>query len=363
MKVALVHDWLDTYRGGEKVLEKLAEIFPDAPIYTLFYDSQHLPSSLTSKKIIYSYLNPLRKFRKALLPILPSAIESFSFAEFDLVISSSSCVAKGIVPNPNARHICYIHSPMRYVWDQKDQYFNGLSKIPGAMPLVNILLSQLRTWDVASAARVDHFVANSEFVKSRIERYYRRDSSVVHPPVDLDRFLNINKPKESDYFLHAGALVSYKKVEIAIEACEKLKKRLIIAGTGPCEEGLRKIGGKYTEFLGKVDDQKWNELLAGANALLFPGIEDFGILPVEALACGTPVIAYNKGGARDYVIPGLNGQFFEEQNAESLAAVLEVFDPSKLSELEIRNSTNKFHQDHFKMKMIKIIEDVTGVKI
>ena len=219
-KVAFVHDWLDTYRGGEGH-EALLELYPDAPIYTLFYDPSLLPSTITGRDVIYpKYLKPFNKVRKALLPLLPALMESLPLEKYDLVISTSSCVAKGVVTSPDSKHLCYIHSPMRYIWDQRSHYIKELPLF--ARGLMHLFSSRLRTWDVASSVRVDNFVANSSFIKTRVHKYYGKESSVINPPVEVSDFIEKKaEPLIKDkYFLAAGVFVSYKRLDIAIEACQ-----------------------------------------------------------------------------------------------------------------------------------------------
>lgn len=349
MRVAIVHDWIDGYRGGERVLDELASMFPDAPIYTLFYDPVAVPSSISSRDIRYPVgLNRLRRFRKFLLPWLPGAIEALPLMDFDLVISTSSCVAKGVIINPTAKHLCYIHSPMRYVWDQQAHYLGNIEKIPIVGMIVRGLAKNLRLWDTVSAVRVDRFLANSSFVQSRVFRYYGRHSVVVHPPVDLERFRALVKaPDKNPYFLIAGAAVPYKRFDLAIAACERIGHRLIVAGDGGLLKGLRKIAGANTEFVADPAQDKFNELLSGAKALLYPGVEDFGILPIEAMACGTPVIAYRAGGALDYIEAGVNGLFFSEQTVDGLVEVLHAFRPDQFNAERVRSTANRFSRQAF----------------
>ncbi|RYZ83435.1 MAG: hypothetical protein EOP04_19960 [Proteobacteria bacterium] len=224
MRVAYVHDWLVTYRGGEKVLEALLELYPDAPIYTLFYSPAQMPASIQQRVVnVPKWLNRLKPLRKALLPILPAAIEALPLEDYDLVISTSSCVAKGVMIGPYAKHLCYIHSPMRYIWDQRQHYLNRERSFSPKEFLIHLLSQRLRIWDVSSNNQVDSFIANSSFVAKRIERYYARKAKVIHPPVDLERFFPTgNKGQKGDYFLAAGAFVSYKRFDLAIKACEEL---------------------------------------------------------------------------------------------------------------------------------------------
>lgn len=349
MKVAYVHDWLVTYRGGERVLEALLELYPDAPIYTLFYDASQMPETINKKRIIYpKWLQPFKRFRKPLLPILPFIIESLPIESYDLVISTSSCVAKGIVPGPQSKHISYIHSPMRYVWDQRHHYLKGKPKIVKMM--FNLISTALRNWDTTSTVRVDSIIANSSFISSRIERYYGRKSTVVHPPVNTGLFTPESPSQKQGYFLAAGAFVPYKGLDTAIKACETLGKKLIVAGSGPEEETIRRLAGPNTQVLSQPSQKEWVKLFQEADAFLFPALEDFGITALEAMAAGTPVIAYRGGGALDFIQEGKTGQFFDEQKPESLAKTLESFDPTDYDQKQLHEFAEGFTKEHFLSK-------------
>jgi glycosyltransferase involved in cell wall biosynthesis len=349
LQVALVHDWLVSYRGGEKVLECIAKMYPDAPIYTLFYKPEAMPDFFKQRTVkVNKAINLLSPIRKLLLPWMPSMIEALPLESYDLIISTSSCVAKGAIPGPQGKHLCYIHSPMRYVWDQRAEYFHGLKILPGAALAIHLASKALRQWDVVSSQRVDRFVANSTFVAQRVRRYYGHTASVIHPPIDLERFCPLEPGQEKqDYFLAAGAFVSYKRFDLAIEACEALGKKLIVAGSGPMEKSLRRLNGRYTKFEIAPSSSRWVELLQNAQALIFPGVEDFGMVPVEALACGTPIIAFEKGGALDYVVPKRTGLFFGEQHVDSLVKVLSTFDPLQFSAEDLSVFAQTFSADRF----------------
>jgi glycosyltransferase involved in cell wall biosynthesis len=363
LKVAIVHDWLVSYRGGEKVLESIVKLFPSAPIYTLFYNPKDLPESFRSRDIRYSKnLNRFRKIRKLLLPILPSAIESIDLKGYDLIISTSSCVAKGIIPSVGSKHICYIHSPMRYIWDQRKEYFASLERIPIFSSILNLLLSRLRVWDVVSSSRVDAFIANSEFVRQRVLSYYRRESKVIHPPVSLKNFHKKSPVQkiEKKYFLVAGAFVPYKRFDIAIEACRRLGMHLVVVGSGPSEKYLRSLAGDTTEFVIAPNQKQLAEWMHGAQALIFPGVEDFGIVPIEAMASGTPVIALKEGGALDYIEPEMNGLFFNDQTIESLIEVLKKFKKEDFNSDRVIQSTERFSEERFLSQMHNEIDRCLG---
>lgn len=340
-RVAVVHDWMTGMRGGEVVLEAILELFPQAEIFTLLHNPGSMSQQIERRTIHTSFINRIpgkKKGYRRLLPLFPTAIEKFDFHGFDLVVSSSHCVASGVIVPPDVPHISFVHSPMRYVWDMYYDYFPDRGLINRFV--VPLFANYLRMWDAASASRVDEYVSNSRFVAKRIQRFYGKQATVIHPPcVSNDVQVPSNNPRE-DFYLVAGALVPYKKVELAIQATGMIQRPLIIAGDGPEKEKLMKIAGPNVSFLGYVSDEKMEELFDRAKALLFPGLEDFGILPVEAQARGCPVIAYGRGGALETILPGKTGMFFEEQTPESLSrAILEA---------ESRTFQKKDFQSHVK---------------
>jgi len=365
LKVAFVHDWLVTYRGGERVLEAMLELYPEAPIYTLFYERKNMPALINSRNIITpKYLKKMQRIRKALLPIYPILIESFPLEKYDLVISTSSCVAKGVITGPNTKHISYIHSPMRYIWDQREHYAHSFHKVPGGRLLFATLSSMLRMWDVTSTNRVSKLIANSRFVAKRINNYYNREATVIHPPIELAKY-GEGTPTKAPYYLLAGAFVSYKRFELAIEACNRMNLKLIVAGSGPMEDSWRKLGGSNTEFIINPDDTTWINLLQKAKALIFPGVEDFGMTAIEAMAAGTPVIALKRGGALDFIEEGVSGVFFKEPTVESLVSTIKIFEQTtdhyKIDQL--RRFSDKFSKqsfmDRFKCEVDKLIAETT----
>lgn len=324
IRVAIVHDWLNGMRGGEKVLDAILELFPQAEIFTLFYTPGKLNERIESRPIHCSFLNRLpwvNKYYRFLLPLFPLAVENFNLNNFDLVISSSHCVAKGVIPAPHALHICYSHTPMRYAWDSASDYF----KTKLISILVKPFLHYLRLWDTASSSRVDYFLANSKWVQSRIRKYYRRDSFLIYPFYNVDGF-RCEKGERGDFYLLVGAFAPYKRIDLAIQACERMNRKLIIIGSGQEEHYLRTLSGPNTTFLGKADHQTLREMYCGAKALIFPGLEDFGITPLEAMASGTPVIAYKMGGAIETVVLDRTGVFFNEQSVESLCEAITNFE-------------------------------------
>lgn len=323
MKVALIHYWLVGMRGGEKVLEALCDLYPEADIFTLVCDESAISEKIRRHRITTSFLQKIGGVRhyKKMLPLMPHALESFDLSGYGLIISVEAGPAKGIIPDPGATHICYCNSPMRYIWDLYPQY--RASAGPLARAVLSLTAPALRQWDVSTSHRVDHFIANSAYVAQRIERYYRRSSHVVHPPVELRRFAPAQAPQ--DYYLCAGQITPYKKIDLAVQACTRLGRRLVVLGAG-ADPALRKLAGPTVEFLGKVDDAAMAHHFAHCRALIFPGVEDFGIVPLEVMASGRPVIAYAKGGALETVVGGSTGLFFHEQTVESLVGAITRFE-------------------------------------
>ncbi|HVT57224.1 MAG TPA: glycosyltransferase [Thermoanaerobaculia bacterium] len=316
-RTALIHDWLTGMRGGEKVLEALAALFPEAPIYSLFHFPGSVSAAIESHPIRPSFLQRapfVQRHYRAYLPLFPAAIEELDLSGFDLVVSSSHCVAKGIIPAPGAFHLCYCHTPMRYAWDQEHAYFPRRRGV--VAHLRSRVLSALRTWDSASAARVDLFVANSRFVAQRIRSYYGRDAEVVPPPVAVDFFTPGPAP-ESGYALMVSALAPYKRIDAAIAACERAGLELRIVGEGPLRRHLARLAGPRTRLLGRVGGTRLRDLYRGARFLLQPGVEDFGIASVEALACGIPVVAAARGGVLDVVEDGRHGVLYDDRSGET----------------------------------------------
>lgn len=365
MRVVLVHDWLTGMRGGERVLERLCALFPEAPIFTLVWKRGSITASIEAHPIHVSFLQLLpdaaRRYRWY-LPLFPAAIESMRLPPADAVISSSHAVAKGIRVPPGTFHLSYIHTPMRYVWELQAQYFP-----PGKFPwplstAVDLTCARLRRWDVRTSVGPDALVANSAHVAARIARHYRREAAVVHPPVALGR-LSVGSGAR-DYFLVAGALAPYKRADLALEACQRLGLRLVVAGSGQDEAGLRRLAAPGIEFRGWVDEAELAGLYAGARALLFPGEEDFGIVPLEAMACGCPVVAYGRGGALETVGRGLDresraalerggvvrapgGILFGTQSVEGLSAALAEFERQTFDAQALRALAKPFDEPEF----------------
>jgi glycosyltransferase involved in cell wall biosynthesis len=358
LRIALVHDWLTGQRGGEKVLEVFAELFPEAPIYTLIHIEGSQIKSIEDADIRTSFLQkmPLVKTKyRSYLPLFPLAVEQFDLQDFDLVLSSSHCVAKGIVPRPDALHIAYVHSPMRYAWNHYFSYF-GPRRIGFFSRLViPPVIHHLRIWDESSSRRVDHFIANSRTVAARIRKYYSRSAEVIFPPVDTDFF----QPggDQGDYFLIVSALVPYKRIELAVEAFNRSGLPLRIVGTGPEYRRLKKRAKPNVSFLGSLKSGLLLETYQKARAMIMPGEEDFGINAVESQACGVPVIAFGRGGATETVIPEKTGLFFSEPAASSLLEVLDKFESFTFNKTTVRTHALKYSKPAFKKNISAFIQE------
>jgi glycosyltransferase involved in cell wall biosynthesis len=356
MKVALVHDWLVTHRGGEKVLEAICELYPQADLFTLLYERGRFPPIIEQRRVVTSFLNRLplaRKKHRHFLPVFPLAIERFQLEGYELVISSSHCVAKGIRPPPGARHLSYVHAPMRYMWDLFDDYFGpGRASLPIRLA-ARAMRPALQAWDRRSAERVDRFVANSHHIAEKIQRLYGREASVVHPPVELERFARVplEGGGQGGYFLWLGALAPYKRVDVAIEAFARLGLPLWIGGSGQEQSRVAEGLPANVRFLGQVTDDALPALYRDAKALIFTAEEDFGISPLEAQATGRPVIAFGRGGSLETVTPQ-TGLFFTEQTPSSLedavrrfGAFEQGFDPNAARAHAAKFTRARFQQE------------------
>jgi glycosyltransferase involved in cell wall biosynthesis len=324
LRVALVHDWLTGMRGGEKVLDALCEMFPAAPLYTLVRVPGSVSARIEARPIHTSFVQHLPRpasFYRHYLPLYPLAVELWDFSSYDLVISSSHCAVKSVKVPQRTVHVCYCHSPMRYAWDQFEAYFGPAQIGELKSRLMRPIMREMARWDRLTASRVDRFLANSQYVAGRIGRYYNRRSAVVHPPVDTD-FYTPESRSSSAGFLIVSALVPYKRLDVAIEACRRVNVPLTIIGTGPEEARLRAQAGPDVRFLGWLRDEEIRTHYRSAAATLLPGTEDFGIVPVESQACGTPVVALDDGGARETVIDGKTGILVPEPTAEAFASAL-----------------------------------------
>jgi glycosyltransferase involved in cell wall biosynthesis len=359
MRVALVHDWLTGMRGGERVLEVLCELFPDADLFTLL----HVPGSVSQPierlgpRTSFVQRLPLAKhWYRYYLPLFPRAIESFDLGGYDLVVSSSHCVAKSVITRPPTRHVCYCHTPMRYAWDQFDRYFGParVGRVPSA--IASRLMRRMARWDAATADRPNRYVANSRYVASRIRRYYNREAVVVYPPVDTEYFHPDGRPPDR-HFLIVSALVPYKRIDVALEAARLAGISLRIVGDGPERERLAAAAGPGVEFLGRRTDDEIRDLYRSAAAVILPGEEDFGIVPVEAQACGRPVVALGRGGALETVVPGQTGVLVDDDSAPSLAAGLRTAVTTPFDTAAIRAHALRFGRKRFAEGISTIIDE------
>lgn len=358
MKVALVHDYLNQMGGAERVVLALHELFPDAPLYTSIYDPKRVDPAFQKIDIRTSFMQKLpfvTKHHQPYLPLYPFAMENLDLRGYDLVLSSSSAFGKGVITRPETLHICYCHTPMRWCWNYNEYVEREqIGKI--ARRILPLFITGLRVWDQTSAMRVDHFIANSPVVAERIQKYYRRDAIVIPPPVEANRFIFDPTIKPADYFLVVSRFLPYKRIDLAIHACNSLQLPLVVIGSGRYEKQLKKIAGSTIRFPGRLSDAEVLDYYAYCRALLLPGEEDFGITPLEAQASGRPVIAYGAGGALTSVIDGVTGAFFNEQTVESLTEVLAAFDESKYDPETIRNHALEFDKPRFHRRILQFIE-------
>jgi glycosyltransferase involved in cell wall biosynthesis len=358
MRVAIVHYWLVSMRGGEKVVEALCDLYPDADIFTLVYDPSRVSEKIRSHTVKTSFLQRIpgavRNYQ-SLLPLMPFALESFDLSGYDLILSSESGPAKGIIPQPHTPHICYCHSPMRYIWDHYQTYLSTAGRLQRiAMPF---MAPMLRSWDVNTSTRVDRFVANSHHVAARIRKYYRRPATVLYPPVNVGDFAPSREI--GDFYLCAGQIVPYKRLDIAVAAFTKMGRNLVVIGEGKGIAELKRQAGPTVQFLGRVAFSELKDKLARCRALIFPGEEDFGIVPVEAMASGRPVIAFGSGGALETVVPGRTGILFDEQSVEALIDAVLEFEATErsFSPQAIRTHAGWFSEERFKSGMRQIIDE------
>ena len=352
-KVAIIHDWLTGMRGGERVLEAVCELYPDATLYTLV----GIPGSVSQpierlriKRSPVQWLPRPGRLYRHYLPLYPAVVELFDLDGYDLVISSSHCAVKSVIRGGRATHVCYCHSPMRYAWDQFGEYFGPEQVGRTKSRLLRPVMAALARWDAATAGRVDRFVANSRYVAGRIRRYYNRGSTVVYPPVDTGFYRPVDPPgppQSDSSFLVVSALVPYKRVDIAIEACRRIGKPLRIIGRGPEEARLRRLAGPDVEFLGWRTDEEIRDHYRRAAAVLLPGTEDFGLVPVEAQACGTPVVALGKGGACETVVDGVTGVLVPDDSPEGFAEGLSRVAALPVDRRAVRANAERFSRAHF----------------
>jgi glycosyltransferase involved in cell wall biosynthesis len=357
-KIALVHDYFIQMGGAERVAEAMHDSFPSSPMYTTVALPQRLPQNLRTADIRTSLLQKLpameRRFRHYFM-LYPFAVENFDLSEYDLIFSSSSGYAKGVHRRRNAIHVCYCHTPMRWVWRYEDyvarERFGGL--VRGMLPLI---MWGLKKWDLRASRQPTYYIANSRIVAERIKKIYGREAFVIPPPIDVDRF---QPSKEiDDYYLVLSRLMPYKRIDLAIEACNRLDRRLLIVGDGPDRERLEKMAGPRTEFLGRLPDRLVNYYTSRCRALLFPGEEDFGMSPLEANAAGRPVIAFRAGGATETVDEGVTGIFFDQPNSQALAAAIDQFESLSWDQAALRRHAEKFDRNVFAFKVLQFLSSV-----
>lgn len=355
-KVAIVAEWLTSRGGAEIVVDELIKIFPDAQIFTTVFNPEVFPE-LKGKKPITSFLQKipiLSKHHQKLGALMPKAIESLNLKGYDIIISSSSAFGKGIIRPKGSVHVCYCHTPMRYVW--QSDIDRRLSRLPFSRMIIKIL----KKWDLKSNKTVDYFLANSKYAAARIKKYYNREAQVVYPPVAKEQ--KLSPVVKGDYYLAISRLVEYKRFDLAIKACQDLGKNLIIAGSGPEQSNWMKLAGQSTTFVGRVDDQKKTGLIAKAKGLIFPAEEDFGIVPIEAMSHLTPVIGLKRGGTRETVIDGKTGVLFEKQTVEDLKQAIQRFEKLKFKDEDLLTQANRFSVKEFDQKIISLIDKIKKEK-
>ena len=357
MRAAIIHYWLLNMRGGERVLEALCRLLPEADVFTLFYDPRKVSETIRARRVTASFLNPLRRHYRSLLPLMPMALESFDLREYDLVLSHESGPAKGVLVPSGARHICYCHTPMRYLWDLYPAYRNEWTESAWKRAFMTPLTNYLRVWDYSTAARVDDFVASSANAARRIWKTYRREARVIHPPVAVESFY---WKEPEDYYLIVSELVAYKRVDYAVRLFSKNGRRLKVVGDGPEYGELRRMARGNVEFCGRVSDDELRELYARARAFVMPGEEDFGLTPVEALASGKAVIALARGGAVESV-PAADpvcGVFYDAPEEERLAEAIARFErmEAHFQPRELQAYAARFSEERFAREMRAVIE-------
>ncbi|PIS02105.1 MAG: glycosyl transferase [Chlamydiae bacterium CG10_big_fil_rev_8_21_14_0_10_42_34] len=358
MRSAIVHDWLISgVGGGEKVLEAIHKLYP-SPIYTLVQHEKMLKGTyFENLEVRPSFIQKLpwaKTKYKSYLPLFPLAIEQHDLTGYDLIVSSSHCAAKGVITSPDQVHICYCHTPMRYAWDLMHEYLREYRGVKSAF--ARWMLHYLRGWDVHSARRVDHFIANSKYVAKRIEKFYGRDAAVIYPPVDISYYES--EDVKDSYYVTASRFVPYKRIDLIVEAFSKMgDKKLVVIGDGPELEKVKRSAGKNVELLGYQPDSVLKEYMQKAKAFVFAAVEDFGILPVEAMACGTPVIALGKGGVCETVVEGKTGLFFSEQTSSSLVDAVEKFEKMEMDPSQCRKRAEEFSVNRFNELFAQFVRD------
>lgn len=356
IKMAIVHDWLTNFGGAERVIKVFSDMFPLAPIYTTVYNEENMSEHFPRERVITSYINKLpysNKLYTKMLSLMPRAFERFDLSDYDIVLSSSSSCAKGVITDPDTMHISYIHTPMRYAWDLYHEYYND-SGIVSKM-FMNIIIPRIRQWDVLNTFRIDYLISNSKYVKRRIKKYYKREAKVIYPPVGTNYFTPANASQ--DYYLIVSRFVSYKKIDLAIKAFNKLEKKLIVVGSGTEEKYLKSLAKSNIIFAGRVSDEELLNYFQRCKALVFPGKEDFGIIPVEAQACGRPVIAFAAGGTLETVEHLKTGYLFKEQTINCLVSAVKEFEQYEYDAYYIRKHSEKFSKEKFKNEISNYISD------
>ncbi|MFH5181188.1 glycosyltransferase [Paenibacillus sp. TAB 01] len=363
MRIAIIHDYLNQYGGAERVLECFMDLFPEAPVFTMLTDLSKMPKRFEQADIRNSFIHNLpfaKKHYKKMLSLFPIAVEQFDLREFDVILSSSSAFAKGVITNPNQLHICYCYTPMRYVWDLYHQYIKEDVTNPLFRMALPFVLHKIRSWDQLTAQRVDHFIADSKSISKRISKYYGRDSQVIYPPVSFDKFKQSERIE--DFFLIVSRMIPYKRIDLAIEAFNHLKKPLVIIGDGYDRNRLQSLAGPTITFLGRQPDDVIVDYYSRCKGFILAGEEDFGITPLEAQASGRPVIAYGKGGALETVIHKETGVFFNESTVESLLQAVQQFDSLSFDPVRIREHAKSFDEIRFKEEILDFVQSAIKQK-
>jgi glycosyltransferase involved in cell wall biosynthesis len=358
-RVALIHDFLLDLRGAERVFAAICDAWPEADVFTAVYDERGTEGRFADRNVHTSFLQRLRPTSRTfrpLLPFYPHAVESFDLRGYDTVISSSSAWAHGVLVDPGAVHVCYCHNPFRYAWTEREATLQARG--PLVRPALRLLLSRWRQWDWIAAQRVDRYVANSRTTAERVRRYLGRDSTVLHPPVEIDRFM---PGSVGEHYVVLAELMAHKRIDIAVEAFSRLGLPLVVVGDGPEGRRLRRLAGPSVSFTGRVSDERVAELLAGARALVVTAVEEFGIAAVEALAAGRPVIALGEGGVRESVTPGVTGAFYERNDAAALAETVLAFDPLTIDPAACRAAAERFSVQRFQNRLAAIVADARNV--
>lgn len=359
LRVTFVHDWLNGMRGGEKCLEAMLERHPNSPIHTLFYERGRVSNRIASHPVHTTFLQRwpgIFKHYRSFLPFFPAAIDSARLKPCDVVVSMSHCVAKSVKKPAGSAHLCYIFSPVRYAWCQFDEYFSG--RDPVSRAAIRAALDRLKSWDRATASRVDRFVAISKHVAARVREFYNREASVVYPPADVDFYTPDRSARREDFYLVLSALVPYKRLDLAVRAMTRMKKNCVVIGEGPERKNLEKLAGPTVKFLGWRSDEELRGHYRRAKALLFPGEEDFGIVPVEMQACGGPVVGLGRGGLLETVRDGLTGVFFREPSEDALIDAVERFEKQTWDPGRSRENALRFARQRFVSELSAAVENV-----